>query len=60
MNYSSIQNFISFSATRNLILGGYYPLTSDEGNILINRGLGYNLINFVNDNGYSYLYPIMS
>ena len=60
MNHSSIQNFISFSATRSLILGGYYPLTSDEGTILINRGLGYNLINFVSDNGYSYLYPIMS
>lgn len=60
MNHSSIQNFISFSTTREIVLGGYYPLTNDEGSILINRGLGYNLINFVSDNGYSYLYPIMS
>lgn len=60
MNHSSIQNFISFSATMEIVLGGYYPLTNDEGSILINRGLGYNLINFVSDNGYSYLYPIMS
>ncbi len=55
-----LSEIISIGTTRMLILGGYYPLTSDEGTILINRGLGCNLINFVSDNGYSYLYPIMS
>ena len=55
-----LPEIIPISASRRLILGGYYPLTNDEGSILINRGLGYNLINFLSDNGYSYLYPIMS
>ena len=55
-----LPEIIPISAARRLILGGYYPITNDEGSILINRGLGYNLINFVSDNGYSYLYPIMS
>ena len=55
-----LSEIIPISETRSLILGGYYPLTNDESSILINRGLGYNLINFVSDNGYSYLYPIMS
>lgn len=55
-----LSEIIPIRASRRLILGGYYPLTNDAGSILINRGLGYNLINFVNDNGYSYLYPIMS
>ena len=54
-----LPEIIPISSARSLILGGYYPLTNDEISILINRGLGYNLINFVSDNGYSYLYPIM-
>lgn len=46
--------------TRSVVLVRYYPITSDEVHILIRKGLDKNLINFVNDNGYSYLYPIMS
>lgn len=46
--------------TRSVVLGRYYPITSDEVHILIRKGLDKNLINFVNDNGYSYLYPIIS
>ena len=45
---------------RSVVLGRYYPITCDEVHILIRKGLDKNLINFVNDNGYSYLYPIMS
>ena len=55
-----LSEIIPIGTARRIILGGYYPLTSDEVHILINRGLGCNLINFVSDNGYSYLYPIMS
>ena len=46
--------------TRSVVLGRYYSITSDEVHILIRKGLDKNLINFVSDNGYSYLYPIMS
>lgn len=47
-------------STRDLVLGRYYPVTSDEAAILIRKGLGRDLINFVSDGGYSFLYPVMS
>ena len=47
-------------STRDLVLGRYYPVTSEEARILIRKGLGRDLISFVNDRGYTYLYPIMS
>ena len=46
-------------STRDLVLGRYYPVTSEEAHILIRKGLGRDLISFVNDRGYTYLYPIM-
>lgn len=36
--------------TRSVVLGRYYPITSDEVHILIRKGLDKNLINFVSDN----------
>ena len=47
-------------STRDLVLGRYYPVTSEEARTLIGKGFGRNLISFVNDRGYTYLYPIMS
>ena len=47
-------------STRDLVLCRYYPVTSEEAHTLIRKGLGRNLISFVNDRGYTYLYPIMS
>ena len=49
-----------FDSTREAIFGRYYPLTSDEASTLIRKGLDKDLINFVSDSGYSFLYPIMS
>ena len=45
--------------TRELVLGRYYPLTSDEAAILIKAGHGNDLINFVSDRGYTFLCPVM-
>ena len=47
-------------STRDLVLGRYYPVTSEEAETLIRKGLGRDLINFVSDSGYTHLYPIMS
>lgn len=47
-------------STRDLVLGRYYPVTSEEAHTLIRKGLGRDLINFVSDRGYSFLYPVMS
>ena len=56
-----LSNIISGDySTRGLVLGRYYPITSEESETLIRKGLGRNLISFVNDRGYTYLYPIMS
>lgn len=46
-------------SARELVLGRYYPLTSDEGAYLISRGYGKDLINFVSDGPYSYLREVM-
>lgn len=43
---------------RELILGKYYPLTFDEGTLLIEAGQGRDLINFVSDGPYKYLWDI--
>ena len=56
---SSIHGFV-FDSTRELVLGRYYPVTSEEADILIRKGLGRDLINFVSDRGYSFLYPVVS
>lgn len=58
INLSSMSTYTY--STRDLVLGRYYPVTSDEAAILIRKGLGRDLISFVNDRGYTYLYPIMS
>lgn len=50
----------TFDSTRDLVLGRYYPVTSEEAHTLIRKGFGRDLISFVNDRGYTYLYPIMS
>lgn len=46
-------------SARELVLGRYYPLTSDEANTLIRAGRGSDLINFVSDGPYSYLREVM-
>jgi hypothetical protein len=37
----------TYDSTRDLVLGRYYPVTSDEAALLIRKGLGRNLISFV-------------
>lgn len=59
MNTTAIGKYL-IDPTRELILGRYYTVTSDEANTLIRKGLGRDLIDFVSDEGYSFLYPVMS
>lgn len=55
-----LSNIISGNySTRGLVLGRYYPITSEEAEILVRKGLGKDLINFVSDRGYTFLYLIM-
>ncbi len=55
-----LSNIISCNySTRGLVLGRYYPITSEEAETLIRKGFGKDLINFVSDHGYTFLYPIM-
>lgn len=58
INLSSMSTYTY--STRDLVLGRYYPVTSEEAHTLIRKGFGRDLISFVNDRGYTYLYPIMS
>ena len=58
MNHFPSTN-IHFDSTRELILGRYYPITSEEAELLSRKGLGKDLINFISDRGYTFLYPIM-
>lgn len=52
-----LSNIISGDhSTRGLVLGRYYLITSEEAEILIRKGLGKDLINFVSDHGYTFLY----
>ena len=52
-------SFTNNQPTRELVLGKYYPLTSDEASTLIRSGKGNDLINFVNDGSYSYLRKVV-
>ncbi len=52
-------SFTNNQPTRELVLGKYYPLTSDEASTLIRSGQGNDLINFVNDGPYSYLRKVV-
>ena len=57
---NTLSNIISGDySTRGLVLGRYYPITSEEAETLIRKGLGKDLINFVSDRGYTLLYLIM-
>lgn len=54
---NTLSNIISGDySTRGLVLGRYYPITSEEAEILIRKGFGKDLINFVSDRGYTFLY----
>ena len=46
-------------SARELVLGRYYPLTSDEAHTLIKAGRGKDLINFVSDGPYKYLREVV-
>lgn len=57
---NTLSNIISGDySTRGLVLGRYYPITYEEAETLIRKGLGKDLINFVSDRGYTFLYLIM-
>lgn len=52
-------SFTDNRPTRELVLGKYYPLTSDEASTLIRSGQGNDMINFVNDGPYSHLRKVV-
>ena len=58
MNFKTADSNIHFDPTRELILGKYYPITPNEVDTFIRKGLGKDLINFVSDRGYTFMYPV--
>ena len=54
---NTLQNIIYIDYfTKDLVLVRYYPITSEEAETLIRKGFGKDLINFVSDRGYTFLY----